>query len=58
VTAGAAAEALRVPVNSHATQVMAMSYLMLAASTYPAAWTWKALNFRHIRDEVYDEMVT
>jgi hypothetical protein len=39
VAAGAAAEAQRVPVNSHAAQVMAMSYLMLAASTYPATWT-------------------
>lgn len=43
VAAGAAAEALRVPVNSHAAQVMTMSYLMLAASTYPATWT--ALSF-------------
>jgi len=44
VTTGDAAEALRVPVNSHAAQVMAMSYLMLAASAYPAASTLTALS--------------
>lgn len=38
VTAGPAAEALRVPVNPHAAQVMAMPYLMLAACAQPAAW--------------------
>lgn len=36
VTAGPAAEALRVPVNAHAAQVMATPYLMVAASAYPA----------------------
>jgi hypothetical protein len=44
VTAGPAAEALRVPVNAHAAEVMATPYLMLAASAYPAARTLTALS--------------
>jgi hypothetical protein len=40
VGTGRTTEALRMPVHSHAAQVMAMSYLMLATTTDPAGCRW------------------
>jgi hypothetical protein len=39
VATSAATEALRVPIHPHTTQVMAMSYLMLATTTHSARQT-------------------